>query len=158
MPKDISKPPAKVTRKGKANPILVVNSDIFISIKGPHMDNIVSRAKNHEFRKYLIPETVERMWFYVSSPDQTLRYVATVSKGKTPGDIDSEDGIGNAEFNKGLKDAKYAYEVLHLHKLLEPLPLARLREGYHLFPPQRFTYLPRQLCEDVPWEQQEQLF
>jgi hypothetical protein len=56
MPKDIS----KLEKKGKLIPI--VNSDIFISIKAPHMDNIISKAKNHEFRKYLIPGTVTRMW------------------------------------------------------------------------------------------------
>ena len=36
--------------------------DILISIKPIHMNNIVERKKNHEFRKYNINKTVRRMW------------------------------------------------------------------------------------------------
>jgi hypothetical protein len=86
---DITKPKTK-----KPNPPSV-KTDIVISIKKEHMENIVSRVKNHEFRKYNISSNIERMWyvdiverlvavhfgcyrFYVSAPEQTLRYIAVI--------------------------------------------------------------------------------
>ncbi|KAJ7757514.1 hypothetical protein B0H16DRAFT_1536892, partial [Mycena metata] len=137
--------------------------DILISIKTPHMNNIVSRAKNHEFRKYLISRTVERMWLYISSPDQTLRYIAIVSQGKVPGDIGNEDGLGNADFNAGNRSAaiaggSYAYEIMHLYKLAQPLHISVLGERYKISPPQRYAFTPKQLLDDVQLEEQEMLF
>ncbi|KAJ7762419.1 hypothetical protein DFH07DRAFT_739468 [Mycena maculata] len=142
--------------------VVAVKKDILISIKQPHMNNIVSRAKNHEFRKYLIARTVERMWLYVSNPDQTLRYIAVISQGKVPGEIENEEGIGNADFNKaargGLGVASHAYEILHLYKLRLPLKINVLTERYGISPPQRYAYAPKQLLDDIPLEEQEMLF
>ncbi|KAE9405160.1 hypothetical protein BT96DRAFT_988707 [Gymnopus androsaceus JB14] len=135
-------------------------TDIIISIRKPHICNIVARTKNHEFRKYLISGNVQRMWFYVSAPDQTLRYVAVVSHGKVVGKIENEDGLGNADFNAGLKrdDAKFAYEIKELYKLHDPLPIATLSKSYSISPPQRYAYVPEALFNDIAWDQQERLF
>ncbi|KAJ6541818.1 hypothetical protein B0H19DRAFT_325843 [Mycena capillaripes] len=137
-------------------------TDILISIKSPYMNNIVARSKNHEFRKYLISRTVERMWLYVSSPDQTLRYIAIISQGKAPGEIPTDlEGLGNADFNNGLKtvlDASYAYEIMHLYRLRLPLHISVLNERYGISPPQRYAYIPKQLLDDVKLEEQEMLF
>lgn len=47
-----------------------VKTDIVISIKAEHMENIVSRVKNHEFRKYNISTNIERMWYvYINALD-----------------------------------------------------------------------------------------
>ena len=44
-------------------PLLAASkADILISIKPVHMKHIVEQTKNHEFRKYLISNTVQRMW------------------------------------------------------------------------------------------------
>ena len=32
-----------------------------------------------------------------------MRYIATISNGKSRGEVELEDGIGNADFNAGLK-------------------------------------------------------
>jgi len=122
------------------------------------MNNIVSRKKNHEFRKYLISNTIERMWFYVSSPDQTLKYVAEISKGKARGEVTDEEGLGNTDFNQGLKESKFAYEILHLYEVKEPRSSVDLKSNYGLSPPQRYTYLPQTLFSDVLLEEQEKLF
>ena len=52
------------TKSKKPNPTSE-KTDIIISIKIPHMDNIVSRVKNHEFRKYNISSNIERMWYVI---------------------------------------------------------------------------------------------
>ena len=56
---ETAKPKTKLKKPTSAS----VKTDIVISIKVQHMDNIVSRVKNHEFRKYNIPSIVERMWY-----------------------------------------------------------------------------------------------
>ncbi|KAJ7157135.1 hypothetical protein C8R46DRAFT_1293573 [Mycena filopes] len=176
MPKARSERPSKAPTR----PLEDKNDkrDILISIKTPHMNNIVSRVKDHEFRKYLISRTVERMWYascyralsaptmhlrlYVSSPDQTLRYIAIISQGKAPGDIENEQGLGNADFNGGRESgigvASHAYEIIHLYKLKRPLHISVLSERYKISPPQRYAYTPRQLSDDVKLEDQEMLF
>lgn len=50
------------SKSKKLNPTSV-KTDIIISIKTQHMENIISRVKNHEFRKYNISTNIERMWY-----------------------------------------------------------------------------------------------
>ena len=84
-----------------------MNTDILISIKPIHMANIASRTKTHEFRKYLIPTSVKRMWFYTTAPIQRLQYIASIGTAKSPGEISTEDtGLRNEEFNAGGKEFK----------------------------------------------------
>ncbi|KAJ5318635.1 hypothetical protein N7476_005055 [Penicillium atrosanguineum] len=79
------------------------SSDIFMSIKPEHMRNIASGAKNHEYRGYLLPSSVRRIWFYTTAPVKRLEYVARISAGKPPGTVPNDGGIGNADFNDGKK-------------------------------------------------------
>jgi hypothetical protein len=117
--------------------------DILMSIKEPHIASIVSRIKTHEFRKYELPASFKRIWFYISSPIQRLSYVAVIGSVKKPGEISMEDeGIGNEEFNNGLKESKFGYEVLHLWELSSPrlgLSLEELKQqGFVKGPPQKY--------------------
>ena len=95
---------------------------------------------------------------YVSSPDQTLRYIAVISNGKSPGEIEVEDGMGNADFNNGLKQASYAYEVKELYELRDPLPLADMQRKYRTTFPQRFSYVTESMVKDIVVEDQIRLF
>jgi len=151
-------PKAESLRPPKAKPAPSLRSDILMSIKPEHMSNIVSRKKNHEFRKYLISEDIKRIWFYVSSPDQHLRYIAVISKGKAVGEIEDETGLGNVEFNKELKESKYGYEILHLYQILTPLSSSSLKSSHSISPPQRYPYVPKTLFDEVVWDEQAKLF
>ena len=66
--------------------------------------------------------------FYSSKPDQALRYIAVISKGKAPGEIDDEHGEGNYEFNK--QKGGFAYEIKELYQLKRPIPLDELKTKY----------------------------
>ena len=115
--------------------------------------------------------------FYVSSPDQTLRYIAVIrfaityflpsvymlikesfSNGKKPGEVEDEKGLGNSDFNQGLKASKFGFEILHLYKIHAPLTGPELKQKYKLSAPQRYTYLPGALADAVVWDEQEMLF
>ena len=94
----------------------------------------------------------------MSSPDQTLRYIATISHGKSPGEIEVEDGMGNADFNAGLKKAIAAYEIKELYQLKEPLALTEMQARYGATFPQRFSYVSAKMIEEIVLEDQIRLF
>jgi hypothetical protein len=135
-------------------------ADILISIKPIHMQKIVSRLKTHEFRKYLVPISVKRMWFYTSAPVQCLQYIAIVGNGKEPGQIDAVDtGLGNAEFNAGGKESNYGYEILHLYELDIPLSLKSLKErGFVKGAPQKYQWVGEEMLRSIQLEDQCMLF
>jgi hypothetical protein len=119
----------------------VVKSDIVIAIHSQHVQSIVSRVKDHEYRKYLLPESVKRMWIYETSPTSAITHIAHISAGKQPGQVNNEHGLRNAEFNAGELDhlAKYAYEILDLRALPEPWTLQLLKtNGWLNGAPQKY--------------------
>lgn len=119
-------------------------SDIIIAIHPQHVANIVKRFKNHEFRKYLLPPQVQRLWIYETSPASAIKYVATISSGKRPGEIGDPSGLRNDEFDQGLLEhiVKYAYEIRKLEALPKCISLGNLKENDWLNgPPQKYCYV-----------------
>jgi len=119
---------------------LVEPRDIFLSIKSKFAGLINSREKTHEFRRYKPKDQIKRIWFYVTSPDSELKYIAEVGKVvEYPNQI-PEDGIGNVDFNQGLKFSKFAFPILHLNELVEGISLNRLKSQFNFNPPQKYIY------------------
>lgn len=138
-------------------------TDIFMSIRPEHISNIASRLKTHEFRNYLLPASVQRIWFYTVAPNQRLQYVAEVSPGKAPGEIDAADtGIGSQDFNKGLGEFGYGYEILHLYELVDPvmgLSLVMLKKnGFVKGPPQKYQFVKQEMLDYFELDKQKKLF
>ena len=118
-------------------------SDAFVSIRPQDVTKIVDRTRDHEFRHQLIPATVSRIWIYETYPTRTLKYMATIGAAKRPGEITNEDGIGNADFNAKAPDCgEYAWEILELYELADPLPWATIAANEWLSaPPKKPTLL-----------------
>ncbi|PGH06875.1 hypothetical protein GX51_02120 [Blastomyces parvus] len=147
------KPPA---RRGQT--VKTGDKDIFMSIKPEHIDNIATRAKNHEYRRYLLPSSVRRIWFYTTRPVSRIEYVAHISRGKVPGQVPEDGGIGNADFNAGKKVSKYAYEILDLWRLRQPISLNQaISNGFLKGPPQKYCWVPVALLDSCPMEEQEHI-
>ncbi|KAJ5296013.1 hypothetical protein PENANT_c001G03570 [Penicillium antarcticum] len=133
--------------------------DIFMSIKPEHMSNIASGTKNHEYRSYLLPSDVRRIWFYTTKPIQRVEHVAYISQGKVPGQVPEDGGIGNAEFNAGMKKSNYAYEILKLWKLEQSVSLEHgIKLGFFKGAPQKYCWVPLSVLEAYPLLQQPVLF
>lgn len=116
-------------------------SDIIVSIHPQHVANIVNRRKDHEFRSWPIPDQVARIWVYETKPTSSLKYMASISAVKRPGEILELEGLGNTEFNAG-KGARYAYQILQLYELANPVSLATAKANNWLGgPPQKYVYL-----------------
>jgi hypothetical protein len=138
---------------------MYAKEDIFMSIKPEHMRNIVSRTKNHEFRKYRLPASVRRIWFYTSAPISALEYVATISSPRTPGQVPNDGGLGNTDFNAGKKASQFGYEIKALRKLRVPVSLATAKNrGYLKAAPQKYCWVGRKFLEDVELTIQELMF
>ncbi|KAI0112433.1 hypothetical protein GGR51DRAFT_39782 [Nemania sp. FL0031] len=119
------------------------HSDIMVSLHPEHIARIVDRTKNHEFRAWKIPQQVSRIWVYITRPESHLRYMCLFGEPKTPGEIQDEKGIGNIEFNQGKKAAKFAYEVLQVYELNNPVSLDEMKKkGWVAGAPQKYTYIP----------------
>ena len=118
-------------------------SDIIISIHPEQMQKIANGTKDHDFRNFKIPHTVSRFWIYATRPVCELQYMAVVAPGfRQPGEIDNDSGIGNADFNAGRLVAKYAYKLVQVYQLNNPVTLNTMREKGWAGPPRRYDYLP----------------
>ncbi len=114
--------------------------DIFLSIKPKFANLIASRGKTYEFRRYNPKSPIKRLWLYVTNPDSELKYIAEVGRvAEYPTKL-LEDGIGNDDFNLGLKISKFAFPILHLNELVEGIPITILRSRFHFNSPQSYIY------------------
>lgn len=80
------------------------------------------------------------------------RHIAVVpaSVRHTPGSVPTEPlGIGNADFNAGLKESKYGYPLLELYELVCPVTLVEMKSRWRMGgAPMGWRYLGRDLWED----------
>ncbi|KAJ3475490.1 hypothetical protein NLG97_g9440 [Lecanicillium saksenae] len=134
-----------------------VQSDVLMAIQPAHLQNIASRKKNHEYRKYRLQDGVERLWFYETKgtrhePGQAaITHIAIIpsNERRTPGTVPEEPhGIGNADFNAGLKKSKYGYPVLQLYRLVKPVKLEEMKSSWGLSAPMGWSYVRKNLWED----------
>lgn len=102
-------------------------SDVVISADFDEVRRISEGTYTHIFRNFRIPRQVVRIWLYTTAPVCQLRYMAAISDWKIPGDISNEDqGLEVADFNAN-KSTKYAYELLQVYELNNPVSLERMR-------------------------------
>ena len=117
-----------------------VSSGIFISIKPKFTKLIETGKKNYEFRKYIPKKNINKLYVYESSPTCCLKYILYIDKIIEYPTIIEESGIGNSEFNNGLKKAKYAYHINSVYRLIKPIPLSDLKNEYKFVAPQSYAY------------------
>ncbi|PVH87649.1 hypothetical protein DL98DRAFT_509862 [Cadophora sp. DSE1049] len=112
-------------------------SDVFVSMHPAHVTNIVSGAKNHEFRNWAFALPVHRIWIYEMKPTSMLKYMAEIGQAKRPGELTDDTGVGNVDFNKKASTWR-AYEILQVYQLADPKHLPELKEnGWLKAPPSK---------------------
>ena len=127
-----------------------MNNIIFMSIKEQHINRILNKSKNHEFRTRIPKQKVDYILVYVPTPVKELKYLLKVKEIiSTPNKIET-DGYGNDKFNieKGIK---YAYPIENVFELKQSIKLNELKEKYNFTAPQSFAYGNRykELLSDV---------
>lgn len=120
-----------------------LRSDIMVSLHPEHLSKVVDGTKNHEFRVWKIPSEVYRVWLYATKPISELRYMCIFGPPKEPGQLEDESGVGNKAFNQGKTVNKYAYEVMQVYELNDPVSLQEMiRKGWVKGAPQKYNYIP----------------
>ncbi len=79
------------------------------------------------------------------------RHIATIPANvrHTPGSVPEEpEGIGNADFNAGLKKSKYGYPILGMYELVKPVTLQEMKSTWSLSAPMGWSYVREGLWED----------
>ena len=136
----------------------ILETDIILAIKPEFAEAIRVQEKNHEYRKYEIKSTVTRFWLYETEPINAIRYIIKVGPVKTPGQVQDPSGLGNDDFDKGLKESKYGFPILEMRQLNEPLSGLLMENNYGISPPHRYTYATIQLLHHYPDKNTKQIF
>ncbi len=116
--------------------------EVLMSIYERHVEKIVSRDKNHEFRNYIPKEGIEKLYIYTTSPVSKIEYIATIDKIVTCPEKISFEGTNNDTFNRG-EVSKHAYHISEHYRLENPITLKEMKEVYKVNPPQGYTYVNR---------------
>ncbi|KAI1786140.1 hypothetical protein LXA43DRAFT_898499 [Ganoderma leucocontextum] len=103
--------------------------DVILRILKKHMPHIISGHKNHEYRSYRLDERVTRVWLFVDE-DKEIRYVLTIGPPKIPGEVNDSEGLGNDDFDLGLKVSRFGYPITALHVLPRALATDTLLRDY----------------------------
>ncbi|PWI74197.1 PUA-like domain protein [Purpureocillium lilacinum] len=163
-------PPVRATTKNKRTSTTTatsdrVQTDVLLAIQPAHLNNILTRQKNHDYRKYRLRDGVERLWLYEtrgttqeSEGAAAITHIATIpfDVRHTPGTVPEElFGIGNAEFNAGKKQSKYGYPIMELYRLVKPIPLAEMRTVWGMGgAPMGWCYVKKPMWQDRWGEEQ----
>lgn len=97
---------------------------VFMSIKEQHINRILNKSKNHEFRTTIPKQKVDYIFVYVPTPVKELRYLLKVKDIiYTPNKI-AIDGYGNDKFNTE-EGSKYAFPIENVYKLNKSMKLVK---------------------------------
>ena len=112
---------------------------IYVSINPNSTFKIVHGTKKYEFRNYIPKSNFKFLYVYVTAPKSELRYIVEIGEiVKYPNMlVGNSDGV--SEFNEGTK-SKYAYPVIKVYELINPISLNELRKKYAFSAPQAFAY------------------
>src|SRR5262249_31055281 len=133
-------------------------TDILLAIKPQHMHSICNRSKNFEYRKYRLPPSTLRIWFFETTPVQAITFVATIGPVHVPGQVQDPTGLGNDDFDAGLKKSKFGYPIYSIHYLPYPVSTSQLQAKYYITPPHSYRIMPAHLQTDLSFDSLPILF
>ncbi len=145
------------------NPENRIHTDAIITILPEHLANIVSQQKNHEYRKYRIPDGVQRLWFFETIDEQgqgqsAITHIALIPLNTRlePGHVPEQPfGIGNKEFNLGQKVSRYGYPIIELYELHQPITKNELQQHWNYQDvPKHWSFVPTQMWNEI-WKKQQ---
>ena len=112
---------------------------VFMSIKEIHINRILEKTKNHEFRTKKPKKDFDYIIVYVPSPIKALKYILKVKQPVVRPNNIIVDGYGNKEFNNTEKE-KYAYPIESVYKIKKAIKLDILKQEFNFTAPQSFAY------------------
>ncbi|MEK4090853.1 MULTISPECIES: hypothetical protein [unclassified Viridibacillus] len=117
--------------------------EILTSIYEKYCNRIETTNKNFEFRNFKIVSDKGYfiIWIYVPNPIKEIRYKMTVKNPICEFNSDVQYNEGNEKFIEIMENGrKFAYEIIALEKIEEPIPLANMKK-LNVNAPQNFAYI-----------------
>ncbi|KIJ34720.1 hypothetical protein M422DRAFT_34957 [Sphaerobolus stellatus SS14] len=127
---------------GKGGATKRVYTDVVLTIKPEFVKLLAERTKNHEYRKYKLQKTVERVWLDETAPTMALMHVVNLGAPRVPGE----------------NVPKYGYPVQGMYRLPQPLSSGAMKKRYGFGPPQEYMYAPENLVKGEPIDPMEVLY
>ncbi len=90
--------------------------------------------------------------FFTEFLSLVSRHIATIppTERRKPGNVPEVPfGIGNKDFNDGLKESKYGYPILELYELVKPLTSTEMEAQWGVSIPMGFCYVKKGLWESI---------
>lgn len=119
--------------------MITVKRAVFMSIKEIHINRILHKTKNHEFRTKRPKIHFDYIIVYVPTPIKELKYILKVKQPVVSPNKIIIEGHGNKEFNN-TKTEKYAYPIENVYKINKPIKLDILKQKFNFTAPQSFAY------------------
>ena len=116
-----------------------MQASVFMSIKEIHINRILEKTKNHEFRSKKPKNKFKYIIVYIPIPIKELKYILKVKESITTPNKILIDGFGNQKFNEEQKE-KYAYPIESVFEIKRPIKLQELKEKFGFAAPQSFAY------------------
>lgn len=116
-----------------------MTSVVFMSIKEIHMNRILSKIKNHEFRTKKPKNNFDYIIVYVPTPIKELKYILKVKQPVASPNKISINEYGNKEFNN-VSTEKYAYPIESVYEINKPIKLDILKQEFNFTALQSFAY------------------
>lgn len=120
-----------------------------------HANDIATRAKNYEYRRYQLDSQVRFIWLYENElqaiwykplsrccsfetlswllmvpTNEHIRYIMTTATSKRPGEVNDPTSKGNISFDKGCKTSKFGYPIKELYQLPSPTNSDALKHNF----------------------------
>jgi hypothetical protein len=125
-------------------------SDVVLYIEPRFIPLIISRQKNYEYRKYLLNSSIKRLWLLENPPVSAITTVLYIGPARLPGEVKDPSGVGNNDFDQGLKTSKYGYPILGVKTLPIPVTTEYAKTVFNYeFPTSHFTP-PQWLLDNFP--------
>src|ERR1700677_2969508 len=103
-------------------------TDVALYIKPEFIPLILDKTKNHEFRKYRLNNSVKRLWLFENGIRITT--VLTIEKALEVRKVEENGGLGNKEFNKGLKESKFTYPIYRVYKIRDTITNKTMKDVF----------------------------
>lgn len=97
-----------------------MHNSVFMSIKEVHINRILEKTKNHEFRSKKPKNRFEYIIVYIPTPIKELKYILRVKEPITNPEKILINGYGNEKFNEETKE-KYAYPIENVFEMERPI-------------------------------------
>lgn len=131
--------------------------DVILGICPEFMNLIVKRKKTHDFRSYHLQKETVRIWFYIHDIIETIQYMAITQAPRKPGERIELPGIGNIEFNQGMKGQKLGYPILELYELVPAIRINNVPE-FDQWEAQGPLYPSASMIKEWSWIDLRQIF